>query len=89
MLVVNNAVLPEKRDELLLEGYAAVIRGWRSSVTKITWGRRFVKVCAVFFRPSGACGQFYSDISPTACAMGYHLPPATRAVIESIEVVLG
>jgi hypothetical protein len=33
----------------------------------------------MFFRPSGACGGFYSIPLPTACAMGYDLSPALRA----------
>jgi hypothetical protein len=42
--------------------------------------RQDVRVgCDMFFRPSGAWGEFYSNSSPTACAMGYDLSPASRA----------
>ena len=37
----------------------------------------------MFFRPSGAWGEFYSIPLPTACAVGYDLSPATRAVMLS------
>ena len=36
-----------------------------------------------FFRPSGACREFYSNILPTAYAVGYGLSPATRAGTKS------